>query len=184
MTKRKYSKFVYNLGDNANITLIPKYIKNSDKLFDELFHKISWEKFKYKVYDKMVTSPRLMHIIHFSSGDNNILPELIKAKQRLEKISSVSFNYAVLNYYRDGNDYIGFHPDREVKAGQIVASVSLGATRRFILKHRYRDDIKHIFTPNHGDVLILNDAAIKTMYKHSIPKMANVGPRISITFRE
>ncbi len=183
MPKKIYCKYTYNLGDMASVTLIPDYVTNPDMLFDELLQGIEWEKFKYKVHNKIVTSPRLMNIQYFDP-DSNKFPELIKIKNRLEKMTGRSFKYAVLNYYRDGNDYIGFHPDREVGTGQIVASVTLGAKRRFVLKHRYRENVKHTFTPGHGDVLILNDAAIKTMYKHSIPKMASVGPRISITFRQ
>lgn len=151
---------------------------------------IKWKHYKYVIHGKEVTSPRLMHIVRYDKNDKNYktesepLPLLNVLKNRLEKITKVSFKYAVLNYYRDGKDYIGYHSDNEVVKGSIVVSVSLGATRRFVLKHKFRENVKHIFMPEDGDVLILNEAAIKTMYKHSVPKMANVGPRINITFRQ
>ena len=180
--KKIYSKHNYNLADGAKVSLFPNYVRNPDALFEELLTNIKWKKFEYKVYDKMVKSPRFMHILYFDNDTD--LPCLQNIKTRIEKITGVEFSYAVLNYYRDGNDYISYHADREVESGQIVVSVSLGAKRRFILKHKYRSDVKHIFLLDDGDVLILNEAAIKTMYKHSVPKMANVGPRINITFRE
>ncbi|XWV26481.1 alpha-ketoglutarate-dependent dioxygenase AlkB [Tupanvirus soda lake] len=184
-SKKTYAKYTYNLGDSAKVTYIPNYVTNPDVLFEELQVDIPWDRYKYKVHGKEVTSPRLMHIINFTNDDNlENLPELSKIKNRVERITGVNFKYAVLNYYRDGSDYIGFHPDREVKNGDIVVSVTVGATRRFVLKHKFRENVKHVFILNHGDVLILNEAAIKTAYKHSVPKMANVGPRINITFRQ
>ncbi len=184
MVRKIYSKLNYNLGDNAKVTHIENYVNNSTELFDELDKNISWNKFKYDVGGREVISPRLMNIYHFNLNDDNDMPNLYNIKSRIEKITGVSFAYAVLNYYRDGNDYIGFHSDKEVNAGHIVVSVSIGATRRFVLKHKYRDDVKHVFMLKDGDVLILNEHAIKIMYRHSVPKMANVGPRINITFRQ
>jgi len=178
----KVTQYVHDLGDHAQIIHIPKFSGHPDKLFNELLEKIPWKKFKYQVGDKEVLSPRLMQVVKF--GDELDLPCLLRLKKRLEKMLTVQFNYAVLNYYRDGQDYIGYHADREVSNGQIVASISLGATRRFVLKHKHHTNVRHVFMPENGDLLILNDAAIKHAYKHSVPKMANVGPRISITFRE
>lgn len=189
VSKKIYRVEKYDLGDGAKVTYIPNYVNNPDNLFDELLENISWTHFKYEVYDKEVTSPRLMNIIHYDKTNDKIndvsnLTELAKIKRRVEKLTDVKFNYAVLNYYRDGNDYVGYHPDREVKDGQIVVSVSVGDTRRFALKHKYREGVRHVFNLNNGDVLILNDAAIKTAYKHSVPKMAKAGPRINVTFRQ
>ncbi|XWV25222.1 2OG-Fe(II) oxygenase [Tupanvirus deep ocean] len=185
-SKKTFTKYAYNLGDGAKVTHIPHYVTNPDALFEELHDNMPWNKYKYELHGKEVTSPRLMHIIKFDNDDNILdnLPEFAKIKKRTEKITGVNFKFAVLNYYRDGNDYIGFHPDREVKSGDIVVSVTVGAARRFVLKHRFRDNVKHVFILEHGDILILNEPAIKTAYKHSIPKMANVGPRINITFRQ
>ena len=196
MGRRIFEKLTYNLGDGAKVIYIPNYVINPDDLFEELKTTIPWRRYKYEVHGKEVTSPRLMHIIHFGLSESSDesdddqtsselnLPLLEKIKKRVEKITGVEFKYGVLNYYRDGNDYIGFHPDREVGPGHMVVSVSVGATRRFVLKHKFREGVKHKFMLANGDVLIMNEAAIKTMYKHSIPKMANVGPRINITFRQ
>ena len=127
-------------------------------------------------------SPRLMHIVDLDS-DLSHIPLFIALKTLLENEIKLKFVFAVLNYYRDGKDYIGYHADREVTPGSRVVSVSLGAKRKFVLKHKFKN-IKYEYMLKDGDILILNESAIKTHYLHSVPKMANVGPRINITFRE
>jgi alkylated DNA repair dioxygenase AlkB len=175
----------YQLQEGAIVVHRPMYVKNPSDLFSELKKNIEWDKFKYNVYDKIVDSPRLMNIIHWNDNTNNTdLPNLYQIKKSIEELTNTHFNYAVLNYYRDGKDYISYHSDREVADGQIVASVSVGATRRFVLKNIKNGGLKHTLNLGHGDLIILNTEAISTRYKHSVPKMANVGARINITFRE
>ena len=180
-----YTKKVFNLEDGAKITSIKNFITIDDAngLFEELLENVKWRKFTYTVYDKEVESPRFMHVIYFTS-DTKKLPLFNTLKNRIEKKIHKTFNYAVLNYYRNGDDYISYHADREVKAGSVVVSVSLGARRKFVLKHKFNKSIKHEFMLSNGDMLVMNEAAIKTKFKHSVPKMKNVGARISITFRE
>ena len=183
--KKIYERHTYDLGDGAKFVHILKYVNDPNALFDELKNKITWRQWEYSVYEKEVKSPRLMNILHFENTDDNTdLLNLLKIKERVEKLTKVKFMYAVLNYYRDGNDYVSYHSDRKVKHGQTVVSVTVGATRRFNLKHRTDKDKKYTYLLAHGDVLILNDCAIRFAYKHSVPKMTNVGPRINITFRE
>ena len=174
----------YHLEDGGEILLIKNFIPNTDSLFDELLANIKWKKFKYVVYNREVESPRYMNIINFDNGScPQILPQLCLLKKYIEERFKMNFSYAVLNYYRDGKDYIGFHSDGETKKDTSIVSFSIGATRRFVLKHKYKPDIKYIFSLEDGDLMLLNYQAIKTKYKHSIPKMANAEKRISITFR-
>ena len=62
-------KEIYNLLDGAIVTLIPKFVTNSDKLFDELKKYIPWNTYKIQIHGKLVDSPRLVYIINFD--DNN-----------------------------------------------------------------------------------------------------------------
>lgn len=186
-----YKKITYNLGDGAVVYYIASYVKNPDTLFSELLEKIPWKRYRYKnLHEKNGFYPRLMNVIHYDRSDRHEkelirkLPELDKIKKRVEKLTNRKYRYAVLNYYRNGNDYISFHSDREVVDNSLVISVTVGSTRRFVFKHKFREGVKHLFMLAHGDVLIMNYDAIKGKYLHSIPKMANVGPRINITFRE
>ena len=64
-------------------------------------------------------------------------------KDKVESLCGASFNTVLLNYYRDHRDSMGFHSDDEPELGPnpVIASLSFGEERRFVLKHRHRDDI-------------------------------------------
>lgn len=179
-----YERKHFDLGDGAKCTYIPGYVRNPDALFNELKEKIPWAVYTFESYEREVQSPRLISVIHFDRDDVSDFPELNKIKARVEKFTKLTFKYAVLNYYRDGQDYIAYHSDRENEAGNTIVSVTVGGTRRFILKHKFRDGVKHEFLLKHGDVLILNDGAINKIYRHGLPKMAGAKPRINVTLRE
>jgi alkylated DNA repair dioxygenase AlkB len=181
-----YTKEVFNLTDGAQVIYIKKFISIdvADALFEELLTTVNWEKFMYTVGDKEVESPRFMQIVNLDE-DLEDLPLLEILKKRIEKKTHRTYDYAVLNYYRNGRDYISYHADREVKPGSLVVSVSLGTKRKFVLKHKINNKLKFEFMLGNGHILVLNEAAIKTSFKHSVPKMTKVtGARISITFRE
>ncbi len=128
--------------DDGKIIYYYSFLKNTKNLYKELKYKIPWQYFYYKIYNINVKTPRLMHIIYFPTKIN--LPNLNKIKNIIENITRKKFKYAVLNYYRDGLDYIGFHSDREVNKNEIVASLSIGDSRKFVLKHIYQN-IKYKF---------------------------------------
>lgn len=94
-------------------------------------------------------------------------------------------NSALLNCYRDGNDSVSWHADDEKELGPapLIASISLGATRRFLLKHRrgqqrYRIDLEH------GSLLLMLPP-LQQHWRHALPKTkAPVAERINITFRQ
>ena len=112
-------------------------------------------------------------------------PELLQIKQRVEAAAGVPFNSLLLNLYRDGNDSIGFHTDAEPELGQnpVVASVSLGAVRRFILKHKnQREKLSYLLA--HGSLLVMGGTC-QHYWLHGVPKTAqSVGQRINLTFRQ
>jgi alkylated DNA repair dioxygenase AlkB len=113
------------------------------------------------------------------------LPELLDVKQRVEAASGASFNSLLLNLYRDGRDSIGFHTDAEPELGlkPVVASVSLGAVRQFILKHKKTGE-KLDFRLAHGSLLVMAGSC-QHHWLHGVPKTdAVVGERINLTFRE
>jgi len=178
----KSNKNNYDLEDGAEVLHIKKCITNSQDIFQELLLNVKWKKFKYTIYDKEVESPRLMNVVDINKIKK--LPQLDALKNELEKRTERKYSYVLLNYYRDGKDYISYHSDRETKYDTSVALVSLGGTRKFVLKNINNSQINHQFILEDGDLMILNYEAIKTQFKHSIPKMAGTESRISITFRE
>ena len=182
--KKIFERKTYDLGDGAKVIYIPSYVNDPDKLFAELKEKIDWGIWKFEMHGREVQSPRLISVVHFDDEDTSDFPELLKIKARVEKVTGLEFRYGVCNYYRSGLDYIAYHADNENLNGNTVVSVTTGSTRKFVMKHKFRKDVKFVFPLNHGDVLILNDDAIRRVYRHGIPKQVNGGERINITFRE
>jgi len=112
-------------------------------------------------------------------------PELLAIRERIEQVTKARFNSVLLNYYRDGRDSMGYHADDEPELGEnpVIASISLGAARRFVLKHN-RTGEKHEIVLEHGSLLVMGGTC-QHFWKHSIPKTAKpVGPRINLTFRQ
>ena len=121
---------------------------------------------------------------------NSIYSKLVdKLKEKVEKRTKHVMNYAQLNYYRDGQDYIGWHSDSEVEKGDLIASISLGAERKFSLRHKdyktNKDIPKYNFKLGNGSLLIMDYNTANKYWKHCLPKMKNVSEgRINITFRD
>ena len=111
-------------------------------------------------------------------------PELLAVKERAEAAAGANWNSLLLNLYRDGQDSIGFHADDEPELGTnpVIGSISLGAERRFVLKHPASGE-KVEFALPHGSLLVMGGAS-QHHWRHGLPKTSKqVGPRINLTFR-
>lgn len=115
--------------------------------------------------------------------------ELWALKSRLEQTCSAHFNSVLANWYRSGDDGMGFHADNEKELGEepTIASISLGAARRFVLKPIKELDgtgIKGIdLDLSDGDLLLMRGAT-QRYWRHGVPKTRkSVGPRVNLTFR-
>ncbi len=115
-----------------------------------------------------------------------LFPEKVAdLKEKAEKWAGTAFNSVLLNCYRNGKDSMGWHADNEKVLGEnpIIASLSLGATRQFHLKHRENPDLKMSFSLTSGSCLVMG-GALQQDWIHAIPKTQKpVGPRINLTFR-
>src|SRR5262245_49586795 len=112
-------------------------------------------------------------------------PELLAVKQRAEAAAGTTWNSLLLNYYRHGQDSIGFHADDEPELGSnpVVGSISLGAVRKFVLKHPASGE-KREFGLQHGSLLVMGGSS-QHHWRHGVPKTKKpVGPRINLTFRK
>lgn len=115
--------------------------------------------------------------------------QLWKLKQQIEVMLAkqglgTEFNACLLNYYPSGEDGMGYHADNEKELGQqtIIASVSLGATRKFVFKHRHTKD--KIEFPLTSGQLIVMAGNTQQYWLHSLPKTKKVKEgRINLTFR-
>jgi alkylated DNA repair dioxygenase AlkB len=111
--------------------------------------------------------------------------DLQRIRTRAEALTGQRYNGVLLNLYRDGRDGMGWHADDEPELGPnpVIASVSLGATRRFCLRHRRRKDLKLDLLLPHGSLLCMSGAT-QHHWVHALPKTRRpVGERINLTLR-
>lgn len=96
------------------------------------------------------------------------------------------FNSVLLNLYLTGRDSISWHSDDEPELGPnpVIGSVSFGATRRFMLRHRQQKHLKAAIDLTHGSFLLMQGST-QHFWQHQIPKTSRtVEPRINLTFRQ
>jgi alkylated DNA repair dioxygenase AlkB len=167
----------------------------SDCLFADLYKNINWKQEHLKLYGKPIPIPRLT-AWYGDSGKSytyskiamepeSWTPTLQQIKSGVEAIATVKFNSVLLNLYRSGKDSVAWHSDDEAELGQnpVIASVSFGGTRRFMLKHKHEKDLKTEIELTHGSCLIMQGTT-QHFWLHQIPKTAKpVEPRINLTFR-
>ena len=111
-------------------------------------------------------------------------PTLSDVRRNVEEAAQASFNSVLLNFYRDGQDSIGYHSDAEPELGlnPMIASISLGGVRQFVLRHaKTREKIAYDLA--HGSLLLMGGTS-QHHWVHGLPKTkAKVGARINLTFR-
>ncbi|GAB3536759.1 hypothetical protein GCM10027443_27860 [Pontibacter brevis] len=114
------------------------------------------------------------------------VPVLQSLRERVQEVTGQEYNSVLLNFYRSGNDSMGWHADDEAELGKepAIASLSFGGERRFSLKHRTRKDLKTVTIPlTHGSLLLMQGPT-QYYWLHHIPKTKHpVQPRINLTFR-
>ena len=159
------------------------WVRGSDPLLAELVDTLDWGQRSRKMYDSKVTEPRLTSLWRKSSGEPLVPPILEQMRIALSARYGIEFDSAGFNLYRDGRDSVAWHGDRIRKGIEqpLVALVSLGEPRRFLLKPREGGASK-TFMLGQGDLLVTGGRTQRT-WLHSVPKVAKAGPRISIAFR-
>jgi len=187
-----------NLPD-ADVVWYPQAFSpaDSDRLFQDLREQTAWRQERFRIYGKEINQPRLTAwygdegaIYTYSSITNHPLPwtpALLEIKARCETIAQADFNSVLLNYYRHGQDSMGWHQDNEPELGPqpVIASVSLGATRRFQFRHKKRRDLALISIDLAHGSLLLMQGPTQEFWKHQIPKTTQpIGARINLTFRK
>ena len=98
---------------------------------------------------------------------------------------NTNFNSCLLNYYPSGDEGMGYHADDEKELGHqpIIASLSLGATRKFVFKHKKTQDKVELYLES-GQLIVMHGDT-QEYWKHSITKTKTVDEgRISLTFRQ
>ena len=106
-------------------------------------------------------------------------------RARTEGAAGHPFNSVLCNLYRDGNDSMGLHADAEPELGPnpVIASVSLGATRRFVLRHA-KDRGERLDLDLAGGSLLVMSGTTQHFWRHGVPKQKKItDSRINLTFR-
>jgi alkylated DNA repair dioxygenase AlkB len=112
-------------------------------------------------------------------------PPMLRMKRDIEAATGHAYNSVLLNLYRDGSDSVGWHSDDEALLGPApaIASLSLGETRRFRLRHRRRAFAPLDIELTDGSLLLMAGATQRN-WEHAVPKeRGERGPRINLTFR-
>jgi alkylated DNA repair dioxygenase AlkB len=111
---------------------------------------------------------------------------LSNIRSRVEALVEDSFNSVLMNYYRDHRDSMGMHSDDEAELGgnPVIASLSFGEQRTFVLKHKFRTDLKPVNIELESGSLLLMKGATQHHWKHGINKLSRpCGARVNLTFR-
>lgn len=193
---RKKSKKVI-LKKDGYCCYFPFFLRSSesDYYYQELLEQTPWREGKISLFGKSYWQPRLFAwhadkgCSYSYSGARLCIepwsPALAALKGLVEKNTGYVFNSALLNLYRDESDSMGLHQDDEKELGDrpTIASISLGDTRRFILKHNAIKQEIHCLDLAHGSLLLMQNQT-QNFWKHGVPKQKlPAGPRINITFR-
>ena len=167
-----------------------------DTILRQLIAEIPWRQEDILVWGKLYSQPRLVAWYGDSGSDYTYsgikltpIPWtdlLLDIKNRVETVTATSFNSVLLNYYRDNRDSMGFHSDDEPELGvrPVIASLSLGEERTFIMKHRVNKLANPIRLRLASGSLLLMKGETQHYWKHGIAKTTRpCGPRINLTFR-
>ncbi|HEY5787773.1 MAG TPA: alpha-ketoglutarate-dependent dioxygenase AlkB [Microlunatus sp.] len=176
----------HDLGRGAWVDLLPGWLGCADEVYDRLLD-LEWQAERRQMYERVVDVPRLLRFY----GEDETLPHpmLTGARRALNEhfgpMLGEPFTTAGMCLYRDGNDSVAWHGDtlgRGRSEDTMVAIVSLGSTREFLLRPRGGGaTIRHRL--GHGDLIVMGGSCQRT-WEHAVPKTTRpVGPRMSVQFR-
>ena len=171
---------------------LPGWVPAPNEAMSELSEAIAWEQHEITMFGRTVPTPRLTSWMGDSAyrysgvlNPPNPWPApLSQLRDRLVREFGVPFNPCLANLYRDGSDSMGYHSDDEPELGDrpTIASISLGARRRFTLRHRTTRETWS-WALGEGDLLLMTEES-QSDYAHAVPKTKQpVGPRMNLTFR-
>jgi alkylated DNA repair dioxygenase AlkB len=151
--------------------------------FVQLRDEIAWQAERREMYGRDVDVPRLT--ASFRLDDPALPPALHEAAAAVFALTEIAFDSAGLNFYRDGNDSVAPHNDHldELRQGYPIALLSLGATRRMVIRAK-RPPRRVLNVDLEPGSLLLMSWRTQRHYDHGIPKTRTpTGPRISVAFR-
>ena len=182
---------------NAELALWPQWLSVSvaDQWLTLLTEQTPWQQPQVRIFGRHVAVPRLVAwygdaeaSYRYSGLTHQPLPWtplLAQIRAQVEQAAGQSLNGVLLNYYRDGQDSMGWHSDDEPELGvnPLIASLNLGGTRRFDLRRKGQNRIEHSLDLQHGSLLVMRGAT-QHHWQHQVAKTrASCAPRLNLTFR-
>jgi len=169
--------------------------ETGNRLLEKFIRDTPWKQSTQKMWDKEYLTPRLtawygdVGTDYSVSGKiSNPTPwtdDLLMIKELVEPMAGIQFNSVLLNYYRDSNDSVAWHSDKERILGKrpVIASVSFGQVRSFDIRNKNNHKEHYAVKLEHGSFLLMK-AGLQEAFEHRIAKSAKpMKARINLTFR-
>lgn len=162
--------------------------------FQKLFDSIQWRNDEAVIFGKHYITKRKVAWYAdepFEYSYSNVTKkallwtaELLELKTMVQEKTGENFNSCLLNLYHSGEEGMAWHSDgeKDLKKDGAIASVSLGAERKFAFKHKETKEKVDVFL-EHGSLLVMKDTT-QSHWLHRLPPTKKVTtPRINLTFR-
>jgi alkylated DNA repair dioxygenase AlkB len=168
--------------------------EKSDFYYDYLFNQIPWENDEAVIFGKLILTKRKVAWFGEKAFEYTYskrtkyaqfwTPELLELKQKCEEVSGETYNSCLLNLYHDGSEGMAYHSDgeKDLKKHGAIASLTFGAERKFLFKHKTSKEKVEIFLEN-GSLLVMKGTT-QDNWMHRLPPTTKVKtPRVNLTFR-
>jgi alkylated DNA repair dioxygenase AlkB len=187
LTLFESSDWILYDDERGYIAYTPRFIDAATAAawFAELRVGVSWREMRREMYDREVNVPRLIGHYWLDPAGSDTPPAILAAAARVRTHLTVPFNAVGLNLYRDGRDSVAPHNDHlyELREGFPIALVSLGATRRMVIRAKTAPRRSTHIDLEPGSLFVM-DYMSQLHYTHGVPKTHEpVGERISLAFR-
>jgi alkylated DNA repair dioxygenase AlkB len=171
-----------DLDGTSWVEHLPDWVRGQDALMAELARTTSWRSERRWMYDRAVDVPRLVASL---PDDGPGHPLLERIRDALSAHYATAFARVSMGLYRDGSDSVAWHGDttaRDMDQPTLVATVSLGAPRRFLLRPRGSGGRSVAFALGRGDLFVMGGLCQRA-WQHAVPKTARALPRLAVMFR-
>jgi alkylated DNA repair dioxygenase AlkB len=170
------------LDERSWLDVVPGWVPDHAEVFDWLLEHAPWQQRTRTMWDKDVLEPRLVAV--WGTGEP-LPPQVRELVDPLDERYGVAFDSCLVNLYRDGSDAVAWHADtvRKVLRDPLVATVSLGSRRSFLVRPAEGGPVTKRYAPGEGDLIVMG-GAMQHDWVHTVPREKTVsGARMSVTLR-
>jgi alkylated DNA repair dioxygenase AlkB len=169
------------LANDAWLESLPGWLRGHREVFDTLVRTTAWRHERRVMYERELDVPRLYGVLPDDGPGHALIEPMRRA---LSERYATSFDRVTVALYRDGRDSVAWHGDYVARRmdDALVASVSVGAPRRFLLRPKEGGGRSMSMTLGWGDLLVMGGTCQRT-WQHSVPKVVSAPPRVVIMFR-